>query len=64
MNFKKNHIFTNVFYKLAVEKKQSIDQNAGEGVTEIPPLPMRKLSRSQSITTSAIPTHFFLPPGK
>lgn len=42
-----------------VQKKNSMD---GGNKNEVPPLPMRKLSRSQSITSSAIPTHFFLPP--
>jgi len=46
-----------------VQKKNSMDSGStGGGDDEVPPLPMRKLSRSQSITSSAIPTHFFLPP--
>jgi len=44
-----------------VQKKNSMD-GGNSGSDEVPPLPMRKLSRSQSITSSAIPTHFFLPP--
>jgi hypothetical protein len=40
-----------------VQKKASMDSG-----NEVPPPPMRKLSRSQSITSSAIPSSFFLPP--
>jgi len=43
-----------------VQKKNSMD--SGNANDDVPPLPMRKLSRSQSITSSAIPSNFYLPP--